>query len=161
MSKFGFYKEKVEALKEQQAMDQKMEECKKRVMAKMREENTHRTSKILFDSPMTKETKERLKITREIAKQNCDSFVRDIRALEEMNGIKDALTFSFFPEEAKARQGVTISGKVDELARDKALYTSVTMMLQRKIPLEEILDITLSHGPPKELQYVHRYKVCI
>ena len=26
---------------------------------------------------------------------------------------------------------------------------------------EEILDITLSHGPPKELQYVHRYKVCI
>ena len=39
-----------------------MEECKKRVMAKMREENTHRTPKILFDPPMTKETKERLEI---------------------------------------------------------------------------------------------------
>lgn len=142
MSKFGFYKEKVEALKEQQAMDQKMEECKKRVMAKMHEENTHGKVRVLFDPPMTKETKERLKITREIAKQNCDSFVRDIRALEEMNGIKDALTFSFFPEEAKARKGVTITGKVDVLARDKALYTSVTMMLQRNIPLEEILDIT-------------------
>lgn len=26
---------------------------------------------------------------------------------------------------------------------------------------EEILDIILSHGPPKEPRYVHRYKVCI
>lgn len=26
---------------------------------------------------------------------------------------------------------------------------------------EEIFDITLSHGPPKEPQYVHRYKVCV
>lgn len=147
MSKFGFYKEKAQKFKEQQEMDRKMEACKKRVMEKMskpvsKEEKAAGKQDIKFSEPMTKEKIERLKNAREIAKANCDNFVRDVRVAERTVGERERLTYSFFPEEGKERNGVTIPGKVDDLKRDKALYNCVTMMLQRGIPFEEVLDST-------------------
>ena len=142
---FGFNKEKAQKYKKQQIMDQKMEACKQRVKQKMTKDLTLAEKKaggqsVEFSAPMTKEKKERLKITSEIAKENCDNFVRDARIIERLNGERDKLTYSFFPEEAKEQKGVTIEGKVDTLKRDKPLYNCVTMMLQRGIPYEEVLD---------------------
>ena len=147
MAKFGFYKEKAEKFKEQQEMDRKMEACKQRVKEKMgkpltKEEEKAGKQSVIFSAPMTNEKKERLKITREIAKENCDSFVRDARNIEKLYGERDKLAYSFFPEDEKARKGVTIEGKVDTLMRDKPLYNCITMMLQRGIPYEEAIDYT-------------------
>lgn len=88
LSKFGFYKEKVQKLKEQQEMDRKMEACKKRVMDRMSktltpEEKAAGKKQIQFAKPMTKEEKDRLQIGREIAKENCNNFVRDARIMEQ------------------------------------------------------------------------------
>ena len=140
---FGFHKdkEKVAKFKEQQEIDRKMEACKKRVMEKLEKERASRKPAVTFAEPITKEQKERLKITREIAKENCDNFVRDVRVMERAEGEKEKLTYSFFPEEGKEYKAVSIRGKVDSLERDKPLYLCVTMMMQRGIPFEEVLDI--------------------
>ena len=141
---FGLHKdkEKVEKFNEQQEMDRKMDECKKRVRDKIEKDNASRKIPIIFTEPITKEKKERLKITREIAKENCDNFIRDVRVMERTEGIKENLTYSFFPEEEKERRAVSITGKVDTLERDKPLYICVTMMMKKGIPLEEVLDLT-------------------
>jgi hypothetical protein len=80
MAKFGFYKEKAEKFKEQQEMDRKMEACKQRVKEKMgkpltKEEEKAGKQSVIFSAPMTNEKKERLKITREIAKENCKAVI--------------------------------------------------------------------------------------
>ena len=144
---FGFHKEKAQKYKKQQTIDRKMEECKQRVKEKMerpltKEENKAGKKPVSFSDPMTIEQKERMKIAREIAKENCDSFVRDVRIIERTHGESLKLTYSFFPEEAKERKAVKIEGKADKLERDKPLYNCVTMMLQRGIPYEEVLDPT-------------------
>lgn len=147
MSIFGFHKEKAQKLKEQEEMDRKMEACKQRVREKMskqltKEEIAAGKRNIIINEPMTEEKKERLKITREIAKENCDSFIRDALSIEKCFGEMEKLTYSFFPEDEKNRQGVEIYGKVDNLLRDKPLYNCVTMMMQRGIPYDEALDYT-------------------
>ena len=147
LSKFGFYKEKAQMFKEQQEIDRKMEECKKRVMEKMskpltKEERFAGKIQAKFSDPMTKEQKERMQIGREIAKENCDSFVRQVRTLEQINSFDDKLNYSFFPEEGKNGVEVKIEGKEVRLGREKPFYFCVIKMLQRGIPYEEVLDPT-------------------
>lgn len=101
-----------------------------------KEEKAAGKQNIKFSEPMTKEKIERLKNAREIAKANCDNFVRDVRVAERTVGGKRTIDIFFFSGRRK-RKGVTILGKVDDLKRDKALYNCVTMMLQREIPYHD------------------------
>ena len=144
---FGFYKEKAKMFKEQETIDRKMEECKKRVVEKMskpltKEEISDGKIQVKFCDPMTKEQEERMQIGREIAKENCDSFVRQVRTLEQINAFDNKLNYSFFPEEGKTGVEVKIEGKEVRLGREKPFYLCVIKMLQRGIPYEEVLDPT-------------------
>ena len=147
LSKFGFYKEKVQKLKEQQEMDRKIEACRKRVMDKMSktltpEEKAAGKKQIQFAKPMTKEEKDRLQMGREIAKENCENFVRDARIIEQTQAANDTLNYSFFPEEGINGDEVKIEGKEVRLGREKPLYNCVNLMLRKGIPYEEAIDPT-------------------
>ena len=140
---FGFHKEKVQMVKEQEDMDKKMEACRERVKKKLGGTVTKEDAKkkIKFRAPMTKEEKQSLKIGREIAEKNLDNYVREARNMEITEGEHNKLKFSFFPEEGKSRDPLIIKG-VDTLARDQPLYYCVYKMLERGIPYEEVLDST-------------------
>lgn len=153
MSKLGFYKEKLEKFKAQQAMDRKMEECRERVrrkityapktMAEVKEAIAKGKMKRTLDNALTPKQKKEQVFRQNLMEKYKDDYIKSVRMRETINWQRDKLLYSFFPKERDEKEGVKLESKnpeVPQLLRSAPLYYVVAAMLKEDYSLDKVMD---------------------
>ena len=159
LAMLGFFKDKYkdynEQQKKEQEMKQKMDACRERVRNKLaynprtKEEIKEAEEKGLTArkvcSSLNKAQKKEQESRKNIIEKYKDEYINAVRMREKITGHRDAVLYSFYPEEAANRKGVLIHNKLDsnaQIFRDSPLYYAVARMLNEGYSLKEILDPT-------------------
>ena len=153
LAKLGFFKDKYKEYKEQQEKKETMDACRERVKSKLafnpktKEEMKEAEEKGLTErkvcSSLNKAQKKEQESRKKIIEQYKEEYINVVRMREKITGHKDALLYSFYPEEAERRGGVTINNMLDSNAkifRDRPLYYAVARMLKEGHSLKDVLD---------------------
>lgn len=151
LAKLGFFKDKYKQYQEQQKMDA----CRERVREKLSfspktsEEKKEAKEKGLVTrkvcASLNKEEKKEQKNRQKILEKCKDDYVKAVRMREVIHAQKEALLYSFFPDEGKKREKVELKNNLNStftIFRDRPMYYVVAQMLRKGRSLKDVMDPT-------------------